>query len=435
VFLGTVLKAETISASDSNAGASAEANAAPDAGAAASAGEAPVVHYRFRVDERFAGPDVAEMDVYSGGDDGDCAYRFEEGGQYIVFPNRADDGRLFAVICSRTRPASEGRALIPQLRAMRSGQRVASVFGVLRRTDPPLLTPPDDPDDPLPHVKLRLRSKYDRFATSTGPDGVYSFYDVHAGEYRFTADLPSKFEFTQKTLRGALPPFKIPNGACYEYNVDALPTGKIHGSVLGPDGKPLKNASVELYRAERYDETKPGLWSYQNEKGSFEFDHIGPGEYILVFNRADRRDPNSPYPRTFFSSELELGRANRIFLKEGQQLRNMNIKLKEGFPVRPLRVVLQWEGRREPGKAYVTAKADAGENPAARKISDDVYQFALLESAHYKISAWEDVEPHRARAGACPAPARLEAAEVSVDGADAEAKEVTLVFAAPECPK
>ena len=214
---------------------------------------------------------------------------------------RKTEGRLFATICNGTRPADDGRALLPQLRAMRNGQRVASVFGVLRRADPPFLAPPDDPDDPLPKIALKLRSHDDRFSTATGPDGIYTFYDVHAGQYNFTATLPAEMELTQKTLSGGLPPFKIPNGACYEYDVDALPTGHIHGSVLGPDGKPLPLASVELYRAGQYQDQSPGLWAFQSSKGSFDFDHVGPGEYTLVFNRMNRTDPEFSVSSIFLS--------------------------------------------------------------------------------------------------------------------------------------
>ena len=419
VFLGTVTQIEQVSPGGET----------PASG--------PETRYRFRVDESYFGVSSAEADIFSGGDDGDCAYTFEAGAQYAVFADRANDGRLFANICSSTRPASEARALVPQLRAMRNGQRVASVFGVLRRSDPPLLAPLDDPEDPLPHIKLKLRSKDDRFATSTGPDGAYSFYDVHAGEYRFTAELPARFEFTQKTLHGGLPPFKIPNGACYEYNVEALPTGKIRGSVLGPDAKPLKIASVELYRADRYDDSRPGLWGFQGLKGIFEFDHIGPGEYILVFNRMNRVDPNAPFPRTFYPGVAEPAEAKFIKLKDGQQILNANIKLANGYPVRRVRIHLKWGGARQPGEVTVMARADHGDSPAAQKIADGIYEFPLLESAHYTISAWQDLDPHRTaprkRGESCSLPARIETAAVVIDGADADAKEATLTFAAPEC--
>lgn len=424
VFLGTVTAVEALPADPS-----------------APATSTVVARYHFRIDERFAGDPVTEIDIFSGGEDGDCAYRFKQGEQYVVFPNKADDGRLFATICSATRPSSEGRALLPQLRSMRNGNRVASVFGVLRRSNPPMLAPPDDPDDPLPNIKLKLRSKDDRFATSSDANGVYTFFDVHAGQYQFTANLPVRMELTQKTLNGPLPTFKIPNGACYEYNVDALPTGRIHGSVRGPDGKPLANASVELYRAGAYDNARPGLWGFQGPKGTFEFDHVGPGEYVLVFNRMNRKDPNSPFHRSFYPGAPELSSSTLVSLKDGEQLLSADIQLnkEDGYPAREIRVKLKWKSARPPGEVYVTAKTDDGENPAARKLDEGLYAFTLLESAKYSISATEDLDPsrrntHRGPESACEDPERWDAPAVIVDGSDSETKEITLTLAPPECP-
>jgi hypothetical protein len=88
---------------------------------------------------------------------------------------------------------------------------------------------------------------------------------------------------------------------------------------------------------------------------------------------------------------------------------------------------------------YVTAKAADGENPAARKIGDDVYEFTLLESAKYSISAWEDLDPsrrniHHGKDDACDDPSRMDSAAVAIDGSDVDTKEITLTLAAPECP-
>jgi hypothetical protein len=442
-FVGTVTAVETAestppsppSKTETTAGDTQDAN--PGNGGANPV--SPVIRYRFRIDEKFAGPDTAEIDVFSGGDDGDCGYQFKQGDQYVVFTQQEVEGRLFATICNGTRPASEGRALIPQLRAMRNGQRVASVFGVLRRSDPPFLAPPDDPADPLPNIALRLRSRDDRFSTSTGPNGVYTFYDVHAGEYGFTATLPARMELTQRTLTGGLPPFKIPNGACYEYNVDALPTGHIRGSVLGPDGKPLKLASVELYRAGQYANDRPGLWGFQGNNGYFDFDHVGPGEYVLVYNRTNRIDPNSPYPRSFYPGSSNKVGGEPIALKDGQQLLKVNLRLRGGYPTRSLKGHVKWERSRPPGNLTVMAKAEDGSaNPAAEKIADDLFEFPLLESVHYTISAWEDLDPQRAspgRGASCTIPARIDAGPVSVDGSDSNTKDVALTFAPVECAK
>jgi hypothetical protein len=458
VFLGTVTQIERVVPADADA-ATANSVPAADSASVSGAGSAgvnpaaapaspafPITRYRFHIDERFSGDDTAEIEVFSGGDDADCGYRFQKGAQYIVYAQQETEGRLFATICNGTRPVTEGRALLPQLRAMRSGQRVASVFGILRRSDPPLLAPEGDPDDPLPHVGLKLRSHFDRFQTTTDADGVYSFYDVHAGEYAFTASLPARMQLTQKTLVGGLPPFKIPNGACYEYNVNALPTGHIQGTVYGPDGKPLKIASLELYRAGSFEDSRPGLWSFQGAKGIFDFDHVGPGEYVIVYNRRNVENPNSPFPRAFYPGVADLAEAQTITLKDGQDLLKVNLKLTEGYPARKLHVHLKWDGARPPGTVTIQAKADRGDNPAAEKLADGTYEFTLLNSANYTITAFEELLPghvpvrsakgkHGANAAAseCVVPPRVDASTIVVPGADETAKEITILFPSVAC--
>jgi hypothetical protein len=448
VFLGTVTDVEQVSSQGPPlsqqiaAGAEnpADANSAAGPAAPPSTSSAwPITRYHFRIDERFAGPGDAEIDIFSGGDDADCGYKFTRGGQYLVYTSQGTDGHLYATICNGTRTAAEGLALIPQLRAMRDGRQVASVFGVLRRSDPPFLSPPDDPDDPVALTSLKLRSSLDRFQSNTDQNGVYSFYDVHEGEYNFTADLPEGTELTQKTIIGALPPFRIPDGACYEYNVNALPTGHIRGTVSGPDGKPLGIASLELFRKGTYDEKKPGYWGFQGMKGVFDFDHVGPGEYVLVYNRTNRKNPNSPFPRMFYPGVADIADAETIVLKEGERLQKIDMKLDSGFPVRNARVRLKWTGPMPDGSVTVAAKADHGENPAASHIDEAVYAFPLFPGTNYTISAWEDVTPGRApgprKKGQppCYLPAKLQADPVTVSGSDADTAEITLTFPKPEC--
>ena len=448
VFLGTVIDSQVLppepaagqpEASDVPA---ASASAGANAAQAAAPPGAPIVRYRFRIDERFAGPDESEIDIYSGGDDGDCGYQFKKGQQYVVYTQQEAGGRLFATICDGTRPASDAVALIPQLRAMRDHERVASVFGVLRRSDPPFLSPPDDPADPIPVISLKLRSRLDRFQTNSGPDGVYTFYDVHAGTYNFTASLPAGTELTQKAQSTPLSAFEIPDGACYEYDVYALPTGHIRGAVLGPDGKPLAVASLELYRVGSYSAARPGYWGFQGATGGFEFDHVGPGRYILVYNRPNRMDPNSPFPRMFYPGVSSLDKAKPIVLKDGQSLQKINFKVSHGYPSRSLRVHVKWAGPHPAGTVTVAVKADKYENPSVNKLAEGLYGFTLFDDASYTISAWEDLTPQvlpgtrsGTRPEACVLPARIQADNVTVAGSDAAAKDVTLTLPKPGCAK
>jgi len=85
------------------------------------------------------------------------------------------------------------------------------------------------------------------------------------------------------------------------------------------------------------------------------------------------------------------------------------------------------------------AKADQGENPAARRIGEGIYEFTLLQSADYTISAWEDLDPQRLsqRRGkeSCTIPARIDSEPVLVDGADTGTSEITLTFPSLACDK
>jgi hypothetical protein len=408
---------------------------AADAAEAPAAPEAPLYRYHFQIDEKFAGPDEPEIDIFSGGDDGDCGYKFQKGEKYVVYTHQGADGRLFSTICDGTRPLSDATALIPQLRAMRMGKRVASVFGVLRRSDPPFLAPADDPSDPIASISLKLRSAIDRFQTNSGTDGVYNFYDVHAGKYNFTANLPAGTELTQKAQNAALSAFQIPEDACYEYDVYALPIGHIQGTVFGPDGKtPLPIASLELFRVGAYNDARPGYWGFQGARGNFQFDHVGPGEYVLVYNRPNRMDPNSPFPRMFYPGVASIDEAKTIVLKDGQTLQKVNLRVSNGYPSRQLKVVVKWSGVRPAGTVTVAAKADQYENPSANKIADGVYTFSLFDSANYTISAWDDLTPQRVVGkNSCQLPARMGAPSISVAGADTAVKEITLTFPKPTC--
>ena len=97
-----------------------------------------------------------------------------------------------------------------------------------------------------------LRSDKNTLEAKTDANGYYAFFGVPAGKYRVEANLPQHFEIAQTILSEPVPPIDLPQNACYEYNVEVLPTGRIRGKVIGPDGNALPYASVELYRPSRY---------------------------------------------------------------------------------------------------------------------------------------------------------------------------------------
>jgi hypothetical protein len=394
-----------------------------------------VSRYHFRVDENFVRAPGSAIDVYSGRGGADCSYHFQQGRQYLVFAYQLHSGDpAYASICSETQPVEYAVAVLPQLRAMRDRTKVASLYGRLERVQQPYTgTWQESFNQPLGKTILHIKSKSNEFQTQTDANGVYAFYDVPAGEYRVSAALPHGLEIAQAILSDPVNPLKLPARACYEYNVEAFPTGRIAGSVLGPDGVPLRSASVELFRWDAYQENERGWWEFQGDKRSiFQFLHVSPGDYLFVFNNGNRLDPDSPFPRTFYSSSADSAHAQVIHLGEGQQFLSADIHVSEGRPTRSLRVLLKWDDDTMPPDplVFVSARGSEGDEPNASKIKPGVYRVTLLRDAHYKIEGIHYCERECDDSGCGPA-AKWKTNTIEVDGNDERTPEVTLSFPPP----
>ena len=392
-----------------------------------------VSRYRFRVDESIAGLKERELDVFSGRGGADCSYHFQRGEQYVVFPYQDDAGKLHVTVCSDTRPVSSAAVLLPQLRAMRDGRPFANLFGVLRRTQQPYGWVEDENyDRPLPNIAVELRSQNRSLATRTDENGKYAFYGVTAGTYQVWAALPAHLELAQTTLSDPLPPLEMPDSACFEYDINALPTGRIRGRVVGPDGEPLRAASVGLFRPHLYKESEMGWWEFQGYEGFFEFKNVAPGKYVLVFNNFNELKPDAPFLRTFYPGVTDFKSALQLDLQEGEQKLNADIHVTGGRPTRELIVRVQWPSEKLPEDIFLSVDASEGDVPYPQAESPGVFRLTLLRGAAYTIHAWQLCGLHTAgNTGSSIGSRQTE--RVVVDGSDDRTTEITLAFKSMEC--
>jgi hypothetical protein len=397
------------------------------------ADQSGVSRYRFRVDENIHRVDVKEVDVYSGRGGADCSYHFQLGKTYFVNPYRKD-GRFFATICSDTRPVENAEPLLSELRARRDGKSYASVYGVLRRRQRAYAwTSYEDYDRPLIGVAVELRGENQTLSAQTDQSGIYRFYGVSAGTYYFAATLPPNLKLAQTILNDPIPPITVPDHACYQVNINALPTGRIRGRVIGADGRPLKNADVALFRQDRYKEAEMGWWEFQSEEqGYFEFDLVTPGKYVVVFHNSNRSDPDIPYPRTFYPDSPDFDRALPITIGEGQQVLNADIHVAGGSPTRRLTVRVNWSESPTPDDVYVTATASAGDSPLAKEVSPGVYQLTLFRGVRYTVFAEQDCGLRWDGDTGTPIGARG-TERIEVEGSDNRTEEITLSLQDKTC--
>ncbi len=388
--------------------------------------------YRFRVDENINGIEVKRVDVYSGRGGADCSYHFQLSHAYLVMPydNR---GRLEAFVCSRTQPVETAEPLLSELRARRDGKQYASVYGLLRRTQQPYTsTSYEGYDRPLPDVSVQLIGTGKKLSTKTDSEGVYRFYDVPPGTYRFSADLPTDLEMTQSILSEPIPPVELPAGACYQKDLGALPTGRIRGRVLGPDGAPIMNVDVSLFRADRFNNEEVGWWAYQEWGSYFEFKNVTPGTYVIVAHNSDDPDPDKPFPRTFYPAALDLNSAVPVVVASGQQILNADIHVKPSRATRQITVRVNWMDEPVPENVSVYARASERGSVLVPRVSPGVYQVSIFRGERYTVSARQDCGRRQEGNKSLPIGDR-ESPPISVDGSDDQVTEIVLTLQDKTC--
>jgi hypothetical protein len=392
------------------------------------------LRFRFHVSEAFRGVKGDYIDLTELRPD----RSFELGKQYLVFARPCNwgtmgSGCLAAMTCSGTLPLEYATALVEQLRAEKSGKPVAAVYGTLvrdLREGEGIWV--EGYRRPLPNIVIRLKSNERSFETRTDEYGVYAFPRLPEGKYQVSADLPPNLEL-QELMGGQSPPFELPRRSCFDNDLYALPTGLITGRVIGPDGKPLRHALVDLYQASRYKQRMPGSYSLQEhgmsieEWNYFRFNDLPADDYVLVFNPANQEDPDAPFPRTFYPQASDLASSQIIHLAEGQQLLNADIHVNNPLPTRQITLRIEWNGGRpqDSGTPHMIVKASGGAEPCPIENGRDTYTLNLLLGAQYAIRAEAYCKLGKAELAKTGA--------VTVDGSDLSVSEVKLTFDQGAC--
>ena len=361
-------------------------------------GWAEQVEIRFRIDEIFSGIKGDSVEVYTGNGGGDCSIRVELGKQYLVDAGKDKNGKLKAGICSLTRSIEDAAALLPQLRAMRDHEKVASLYGVIQRDSRrfDLSAAVSDDSGVMPNVVLRLRSSAREFETVSDSNGAYAFFDLPAGSYTFVPALPDGWS-TGDLIASADKPeaLVLPAKSCFEQDVYVYPSSSISGKVMDENGRGVAYANVELAPIDRAKQgSLPtsgrvlGPWEIAKEDGSFELAHVAPGDYVLVYNRENRMDPDEPYGTTFFGGGHDPALAKPIHLGLGQHVTNANIYVSGRLPVRELTVRVFWPNGNPATDALLSGRAATPGNEMSQQDNGPgAWRVKLLGGVRYEISA------------------------------------------------
>jgi len=178
--------------------------------------------------------------------DGDCSYSFVVGVSYLVYASGAGD-LLSTSICTFTSPEVAASGVLPELRAIRDGQPLDSLFGAVSllssKADRPLLSLTKM--RPLGDVAVRVTDSTGRVrSTKTDERGVYAFEWLPPDSYRIEQDLPAGLravsDRADKTLVVDLTDKEVTRIGC-RADIRARYDGQISGTVLDSQGRGVES--------------------------------------------------------------------------------------------------------------------------------------------------------------------------------------------------
>jgi hypothetical protein len=161
----------------------------------------------FYVTQDYRGLNMNEkiVDVLTGMGGGDCGYEFKQGVSYLVYalngtPTMGEAGKLFATICTRTRPLSEAKDDIEYLTKKDDPARGAGIEGdiyALARDAKNVTTV----TGPLAGITVVISGVAVRKTVVTRKDGHFQIWGLDPGSYRVSPTLPGDYLKTAQTVK------------------------------------------------------------------------------------------------------------------------------------------------------------------------------------------------------------------------------------------
>ena len=289
---------------------------------------------RFHVIKAYSGNPGSDVTVQTGLGGGDCGYHFDPGHAYLVYGHKSN-GTLYTSICSGTQPIEQAGVALTWLDSLPSRSKDANIFGkVSRRTIKDY--------EPASGITVSIADPSGRErTTSTDAGGAYSMTGLVAGDYVVSLSMPKGMTGDSTSRQ-----IQLHEQGCAEASFWITTDGRIGGHVLDSGGQPAQGTHVALaYFDSPNFYSRNGYVSYDrsaytDDHGSYQFDGLLPGKY-LVFLNPFGFDDKHPYPRQFYKSGEELETATRIDVPESGAVLDIDFTLPPPLTRKPIEVLVR----------------------------------------------------------------------------------------------
>ena len=351
----------------------------------------------FTVIQSYRGISGTGAETITGRGGGDCGYPFKVGESYLVYAyHNSQNNKLYASICSRTRPLSQASEDLQYLRSLATSTAEGTIYGVvskIRRLNGDVWY---ETDGPIAGVRLIVEGDSGRVESLTNDKGEFRVTGLPAGTYVVRPTVPAGLWLGESEGK-----VELNDRGCALVNFNLEPDTSLSGKIHEEDGGPAAKIMVDLVLKsqinERFQRDRDHLFVYSDDEGRFEFRSIPAGEYLLGVRLSRLAHPTFSYPRTFYPGTGKLAQTKSITISEGESLKGYNIQLPQKLAPRTFGGVVVWpDGSPVPNAILCFEEVEYAESSSCRggdaKVDEDGrFSFTGFEGLRYLVRAHVNV--------------------------------------------
>jgi hypothetical protein len=261
----------------------------------------------------------------------DCIWTFSEEGigtEYLLFLF-GDKGIWAVSVCSRSNTVEGAAADIRYLENIATLRRKTRIYGTLEQefNSPVEIGGPIYWDKPLAGKTVRITGMGRDLRVKTDAEGFYEVYGLPPGRYRIEPEKVKGFRPQNDDYEGidsvSVELFSRSHAeANFEFEID----NSISGRLLDHDGKPLAGVWIYLLPARGEPSLSGKNQELTGKDGSFKFDEVDEGSYVMLLNDDGEITAASLYPTFYYPGTIKREEATEIKIGPGDFLANFTLK-------------------------------------------------------------------------------------------------------------